>query len=79
MDDDENTLDFYGVCDGSEILMNEIDIKARMEESKRRAETQERKLAEQERELSARSELLRQQGATHASISTQVNMTQEAQ
>ena len=29
MDDDDKTLQYYGLCDGAEILMSEIDVSAR--------------------------------------------------
>eukprot|EP01083_Nonionella_stella_P227466 807031_1 len=37
MDDDENTLAFYGVSDGAEILMNEVDVKAERLEQKKKS------------------------------------------
>jgi hypothetical protein len=60
LDNDDNTLNYYGVCDGAEILMNEIDLDAQRRESKRLAEEQERKMAEQERDVAAMQELKRQ-------------------
>ena len=53
MDDDENTLAFYGVSDGAEILMNEVDVKAERLEQKKRAELQTQRIAEQERRTNA--------------------------
>jgi hypothetical protein len=61
LDDDENPLNFYGVCDGAEILMNELDVKAQNQEANQLAEEQERKIAQQERDICALKELQRQQ------------------
>ena len=67
LDDDDNPLDFYGVCDGAEILMNQLDLKAQNQEANQLAEEQERKIAQQEREICALKELQRQQrqGSVH--------------
>ena len=80
LDDDENPLDFYGVCDGSEILMNEVDMIARQEESRQIAEAQERKITEQERHISARNELQRlQQRPNQSPAVISVKCVQESQ
>lgn len=57
LDNDDNTLNYYGVCDGAEILMNEVDVEARERESRRLLEEQERKIAEQEHEVTVMQEL----------------------
>jgi hypothetical protein len=57
MDDDDKTLNYYGLCDGSEILMNEIDLSTRAQDLKREQELQERRIAEQDRSMKAMQEL----------------------
>eukprot|EP00980_Cylindrotheca_fusiformis_P024244 scaffold11680_cov142-Cylindrotheca_fusiformis.AAC.2 len=57
LDNDDNTLNYYGVCDGAEILMNEVDAEARELEARRLKEEQERKIVEQENEVTAMQEL----------------------
>jgi hypothetical protein len=59
LDNDVNDLKYYGVCDGAEILMNEVDVQARQRESQRLMEEQERKIVEQEHEVTAMQELQR--------------------
>lgn len=59
LDNDDNTLSYYGVCDGAEILMNEIDLDAQRREAQRAVEEQERKMVEQERDVAAMQELKR--------------------
>ena len=63
--DDECTLGYYGVSDGSEILMSEIDHWSfSMDEAKKR-ERHQRRVSEQEQEVSARQQLqkgMRKQG-----------------
>ena len=56
LDNDENALRYYGVCDGVEILMNEIDVGAQNRESQRLAEEKERMISEQELEVSVMQE-----------------------
>ncbi len=53
MDDDENTLAFYGVSDGAEILMNEVDVKAKKDEAEKQREAQNQRINEQERRTNA--------------------------
>jgi len=53
LDDDEHTLDYYGVVDGAEILMNEIDVEAREKEQYKEKEIYEQRIAQQERSISA--------------------------
>ena len=57
LEDDNNTLDYYAVGDGCEILMNEVDVIEQATESSRKVEEQERKIREQEREVLALQEL----------------------
>jgi hypothetical protein len=64
LEDDNNTLDYYGVSDGAEILMEEMDATEKDRESKRSAEERDRKIAEQEREVFAMQELQRQSNGT---------------
>lgn len=52
MDDAEHTLAYYGVTDGSEILVNEIDMEAREREKARESEEHSRRVAEQEQHVS---------------------------
>ena len=43
MDDDDNTLSYYGVSDGAEVLMNEIDVAAKkLEEIKKKKDIENR-------------------------------------
>jgi hypothetical protein len=46
LEDDNNTLDYYGVSDGAEILMEEMDATEKDRESKRSAEERDRKIFE---------------------------------
>ena len=48
LDDDENTLAYYGVRDNAQILMNEIDTKTKSVEEKKRAKEQKQNIEEQE-------------------------------
>ena len=59
LDNDENPLLYYGVCDGAEILMNEIDVEAQRKESERVKAEQEARIAQQERDATAIQELRR--------------------
>ena len=51
--DNENTLSYYGVTDGAEILMNEIDLKAQEREEKREIEMHNKRIEEQEMDSNA--------------------------
>jgi hypothetical protein len=64
LDSDDNTLTYYGVCDGAEIIMNEIDLDAQRRESQRLVQERERKMMEQERDVTAMQELKRQNKAS---------------
>lgn len=57
LDDDDHTLAYYGICDGTEILMNEIDLEAEQRKAARIAEEHEQRVALQERELRALQEI----------------------
>jgi hypothetical protein len=57
LDDDDHTLAYYGICDGAEILMNEVDLDARQREQERMAEEHAQRVAEQERDARALQEL----------------------
>lgn len=57
LDDDDHTLAYYGICDGTEILMNEVDLDARQREEARIAEEHELRVAKQERDARALQEL----------------------
>jgi hypothetical protein len=48
LDDNENTIGYYGVSDGAEILMNEIDLEAIKRDDKNKAELHKRRIDEQE-------------------------------
>ena len=64
LEDDNNTLDYYGLSDGAEILMEEIDATKKDREFKSSAEERDRKIAEQERAFCAMQELQRQSNGT---------------
>jgi hypothetical protein len=51
MTEDDKSLDFYGVCDGAEILMNEIDVQALEMERRRVQEESEKRVLRQEAQL----------------------------
>jgi len=53
LDDDENTLAYYTVNDGAEILMNEIDLEAEKKEGLKRAALQNKRIEEQEQSSNA--------------------------
>ena len=53
LDDDDNAFSYYGVTDGAEILMNEIDVEARKRDEEREKILQERRIEEQERTATA--------------------------
>ena len=53
LDDDDNALSYYGVTDGAEILMNEIDVEARKRDEEREKTLQEQRIEEQERTATA--------------------------
>jgi hypothetical protein len=53
MDEDDKTLNYYGLCDGAEILMNEIDLSARALDLKMKREEQEKLIAEQDKSIQA--------------------------
>jgi hypothetical protein len=46
-------LEYYGVSDGAEILMNDIDLDARDKESFKEREIVEQRITQQERSLQA--------------------------
>ena len=75
LDDDENTLDYYGVVDGGEILMNEIDIVEQARETERRSKQQEEMIRQQEREACAIQELNRRQARESTVISSNKRAT----
>lgn len=60
LDVDDNTLNYYGVSDGAEILMNEIDLDARRREADRQAQEQDKRIRQQEREATAIQDLKRE-------------------
>ena len=51
LDDAEHTLAYYGVTDGAEILVNEIDVEAREREKARQTEEHRRRVEEQEQHV----------------------------
>lgn len=57
LDDDDHTLLYYGVSDGTQILMNEVDLDAQEREQARLAEEHEMRVAKQERDARALQEL----------------------
>jgi hypothetical protein len=62
LDDDEHTLSHFGMCDGAEIFMNEIDFHARQRDETRMAKEHDQRVAEQERNARALQELQRTEG-----------------
>ncbi len=46
MEDDSKTIDYYGLCDGAEILVDEIDLRARALDMKRNDEQLEERISE---------------------------------
>lgn len=61
LDDDEHTLAYFGVTDGSDILMNEVDLEAQQRQDQKRLELHERMMKEQEDEILRRKEHQRKQ------------------
>jgi hypothetical protein len=57
LENDENTLSYYGVCDGAQILMNEIDLEAKRREAERSAHEQETRIMKQEQQAVAIQEI----------------------
>ncbi|KAL7533956.1 hypothetical protein ACHAXR_005549 [Thalassiosira sp. AJA248-18] len=51
LDDADHTLAYYGVTDGAEILVNEVDIEAREREKARQSEDHIRRVEEQEQHV----------------------------
>ncbi|KAL3921473.1 MAG: hypothetical protein SGILL_002731 [Bacillariaceae sp.] len=58
MEEDDRTLNYYGLCDGAEILMNEVDLSARAVNQKKKQDEHERRIEEQDRSITAMKELL---------------------
>lgn len=52
LDDDDNNLAYYGVTDGAEILVNEIDVEAKEREKTREAEEHTRRIEKHEQYIS---------------------------
>mmetsp|Transcript_5190 Transcript_5190/g.10972 ORF Transcript_5190/g.10972 Transcript_5190/m.10972 type:complete len:641 (+) Transcript_5190:181-2103(+) len=40
LDSDDNTLAYYGVCDGSQVFMNEVDVKAKARQAEKEKEAE---------------------------------------
>ena len=40
LDSDDNTLAYYGVCDGSQVFMNEVDVKAKARQAENDAKAE---------------------------------------
>jgi hypothetical protein len=59
LDSDECTLGFYGIRDGSEILMDMLDSRSSEREESRKCEKDQRQMSEQERTVSHIQELER--------------------
>jgi hypothetical protein len=57
LDNDENTLSYYGVCDGAQILMNEIDLEARRRDMERLSIEQDQRILQQEQDVIAMQEI----------------------
>ena len=56
MDNDDNNLNYYGVCDGAEILMNEIDVSTKLQEEKLLKEQHEQQILKEERAIKMKME-----------------------
>ncbi|KAL7521866.1 hypothetical protein ACHAWX_006558 [Stephanocyclus meneghinianus] len=52
LDDDDNNLAYYGVTDGAEILVNEVDVEAKEREKTREAEEHTRRIEKHEHYIS---------------------------
>mmetsp|Transcript_2947 Transcript_2947/g.8036 ORF Transcript_2947/g.8036 Transcript_2947/m.8036 type:complete len:602 (-) Transcript_2947:50-1855(-) len=53
MDEDDRTLDYYGLCDGAEVLVDEVDVRARELDAKRNDEDLEKRMSELDRSIKA--------------------------
>jgi hypothetical protein len=51
MEEDSKTLDYYGLCDGAEVLVDEVDLRARALDSKRNDEELEERILEHDRTI----------------------------
>ena len=51
MNDDDHTLAYYGVTDGAEILVNEVDVEAQEREKIRQLEEHNKRVQEQEQHV----------------------------
>ena len=51
LDQDDETLEYFGVADGATIFMHEVDVRARQEEVRKRQQEQEDKMRQQEKEV----------------------------
>lgn len=52
LDDADHSLAYYGVTDGAEILVNEVDVEAEEREQARQAKEHARRIEEQEQHIS---------------------------
>ena len=60
LDDDEHTLAYYGVSDGADILMNEIDVADRQRQQQKAEQAREAKIMQQqEQDLQKQRQLQR--------------------
>jgi hypothetical protein len=73
LDDDENTLSYYGVNDGAEILMNEVDLDANQREAARSNKAHEQRILEQEQKASAIQELKKKGLRDHSMAAEQAS------
>ena len=53
MDEDCKTLDYYGLCDGAEVLVDEVDVQARALDSKKNDDDLEKRMFELDRSITA--------------------------
>mmetsp|Transcript_54033 Transcript_54033/g.61509 ORF Transcript_54033/g.61509 Transcript_54033/m.61509 type:complete len:595 (-) Transcript_54033:297-2081(-) len=53
MDDDSKTLDYYGLCDGAEIFVDEIDVQARALDTKKNDEGLEKRMMKMDQTITA--------------------------
>lgn len=51
LDEDDQSLAYFGVADGATVYMHEVDVRARQEEQRRHQQAQEEKMKQKEKEL----------------------------
>ena len=74
LDDADHSLAYYGVTDGAEILVNEVDVEAEEREKARQAEEHSRRIEEQEQHISVVQSV---QKSEHRISSVAADLTQK--